>query len=190
MTRSQWPTFLFLALVSPLAFPTLSSGSTATITVLLGPKLLDDTWVTQDQAGIAVDAMWGRRNWPALLTTYVSASSGKGRNSLWTDVRESVQEAGIGLTKSWMTGSFHPRLGAGVSRIWEKTHIEKSVDSEDRRFEETGMRPWVAWGGSWSVGSGFELGAAVRASELGHTNVSLGGWHVGLTIGRRWSNSN
>jgi len=182
MTRSVPLAIFFVVLISPAA----SSGSTGNVSLTFGPKLVGGDWIEARPPCIGVDLMCGANSWPVLLNAYASGSWGKGPNSVWDEVSESTYETGIGMTRIWNIRSFRPRIGAGIAHLSRRTHILPGGESGESRFEDAGTRLWIVGGGSWPVGSGANLGATVRFSELRHMYPSLGGTHLGLTLGWGW----
>lgn len=161
-----------------------ASGSTGNVNLLVGTKT-NDNYVVRSQSSVGIDLTWGSHGWPIQINAYGNASRGKGRNAFDDHVDEVSYETGIGATKIWNVRAFHPHIGAGFAHAIRKAHIV-GVESGDMRTEAAGARPWIAVGGFWRFGSGVNVGVAMRRSELGNTYPSLGGTHIGFTLGWGW----
>ena len=179
MRRSAAP--LLLAILPILAaeiaqpFPAIAT-TLASLTV--GMKHFE-FW--GDQPAQSLDLMWGGHGWPVLLNGFACRASGKAENAFSDTFESSSYEAGVGATRLWSLGAFHPHLGAGISRIWWKTHHLPGEDVADYTSESSGTRAWVAGGGFLPLGSGFHLGATARLSGIRQTG-SLG-TQIGLEVG-------
>jgi hypothetical protein len=185
VTRLLVPLVLLTAaLLTGVSSTAAWSASTGNVNLLVGTKLLDEQ--RDDPPCVALDVTWGLHGWPLLLNAYVSGSWMKGETAFGDDLTEAWYETGIGLTRMWSVRSFHPSLGAGIAQVSRRTHILPGGESGEHRYGDEGTRLWIAVGGSWRLGSGLNLGVATRFSEIGHTDRSLGGTHLGFTLGWGW----
>jgi len=184
MTRRQIHLLILVSAFTFLAtFTHAHASSNGAVNLLLGKKSLDSR---ESQPCLALDLLWGQRGWPVLFNLYVSGAWDEYETPIYTTNTEANYEAGLGLAKIWNLGSLHPHASAGTGYMWRRIHSDEGETSERRRLNSSDVGLWVGTGTFWRSRWGLDLGVAVRFSGLATSGYSLGGTHVGITLGWGW----
>ncbi len=139
---------------------------------------------------LALDASLGGKHWPLLIALYLAASYDEHKATVWPPGEDFLSgkhevttlELGAGVRKIWAGGGFRPHVAGGLA--FGHVDVQAKVFSYESSSQASGWGPWVAGGGSWPIGTSWNLGFAGRYSTIGG-NSSAGGTHLGLALG--WS---
>jgi hypothetical protein len=176
---------LFLALITLTVKAVPSVASTANLNLSIGTN--PNRSPAEDQPSVALDLFWGGDNWSVLFNPYFSGSWDKDEDAFGGEALTVDYEAGVGLSRVWNVGSFHPHVGGGVGHLWRRSYREEDPMLTERAsasHSDTGL--WASGGVFHHFSSGLSIGTTIRLSGLASPGSHLGGTHVGLTIGWGW----
>ena len=170
-----------------------SSGWKGDADILIAGKSLDkNQWAPTDQQGeIGLLSNWQGPEWPiALAVDLLSASRNATISSGgFTGQKGKTSEFDLGVRKIWRPDArFRPFAGGGFALA--SGEIDKTGPAGTISDKDSGVGIWLNGGVFWTLSEAFNLGFDVRISgaqvRLFGSDVSAGGFHLGLLAGYHW----